>query len=70
MIRVFIICGNFLFLIVLGNCLESNTIMRIGQNGGLGPLSVGMDSHPIGAVRITGGAQADIFAEIHIKWWE
>ena len=36
--------------------------MRIGQNGGLGPLSVGMDSHPIGAVRITGGAQADIFA--------
>lgn len=40
---------------------ESGAPLRVGPNDGIGPLSVGLTSTPIGAARVTGGAQADLF---------
>jgi hypothetical protein len=42
---------------------ESGAPLRIGPNDGIGPLAVGLSSYPVGAARVTGGAQADLFIE-------
>jgi hypothetical protein len=44
--------------------LVSGEPIRVGAPGGLGPLSLGLSNHPVGAVNLTGGPRPDLIVVV------
>jgi len=42
--------------------LPSGEALRVGGAHGLGPLSIGLSTYPVGTARVSGGEQSDLFA--------
>ena len=54
------LCALCVFVVNLPAAPQSGAPLLVGPNNGIGPLSVGLSSYPVGAAKITGGKQADL----------